>query len=151
MRARPLLWLLLAAAQAGCLAGEGETCSTDADCAADGECTRTGECVPDGAALRVVVRWTVNGQAPAPGQPEVCAGIGELEVRFLDPGEEAETYRPVPCSLGQVVYDKMPPRFESVEVLAHDADGREVDSVEVPLSPSGETTVDVDLVPARSG
>lgn len=139
--------LALVAAAPGCLAGEGEECTDDADCADDGECTRTGECVADGAALRVVVRWTVGGAAPTPSQPEPCAPLSELEVRFHDPGAEPEQYRPVPCPLGQVIYDKMPPRFESVELVAYDGSGDEVDSAEEPLEPRGETAVDVDLSP----
>lgn len=144
---RPALLALVVLGLPGCLAGEGEPCATDADCAADGECTRTGECVADGAALRVVVRWTVDGQAPTPAAPQPCAPLGELEIVFHDPGQETTSYRPVPCELGQSVYDKMPPRFESVEVVAYDDSGDMVDAVEEPLSASGETSVLVDLSP----
>lgn len=144
---RPALLALVVIGLPGCLAGEGEPCATDADCAADGECTRTGECVADGAALRVVVRWTVDGQAPTPAAPQPCAPLGELEIVFHDPGQETTSYRPVPCELGQSVYDKMPPRFESVEVVAYDDSGDMVDAVEEPLSASGETSVLVDLSP----
>ncbi len=129
----------------GCLAGEGEQCASDVDCSDDGECTRLGECVADGAALRVVVRWTVGGQAPTPAAPQPCAPFGELEIVFHDPGEENTSFRPVPCELGQTVYDKMPPRFESVEVVAYDPSGDMVDAVEEPLAATGETSVLVDL------
>ena len=143
-----LLALALLGAAPACLAGEGEQCSTDADCSDDGECARTGECVADGATLRVVVRWTVAGQAPTPSAPQPCAPVGELEIRFHDPGQESVGYRPVPCALGQAVYDKMPPRFESVEVVAYDPSGDQVlDTVEEPLAASGETSVLVDLAP----
>ena len=144
-RLLPPLALLLAA-QPGCLTGSGP-CATDGDCGGGDECTRTGECVASGTALRVVVRWTVGGEAPSPSRPEACAALGELEVVLHDPGGEPEDYRPVPCALGQVVYDKMPPRFESVEVLAYSASGRVVDSAEEPLEPTGESSVQVDLEP----
>ena len=141
---------LLLLAPPGCLAGEGEQCSTDADCADDGECTRTGECVPDGAAVRVSVQWTVGGQTPTPAAPQPCEPFGDLEIVFHDPGEETTSYRPVPCELGQAVYDKMPPRFESVEVVAYDPAGDMVDAVEEPLSAGAESAVQVDLTPALS-
>jgi hypothetical protein len=147
---RQSLVVLLVLASPGCLAGEGEQCSTDADCADDGECTRTGECVPDGAAVRVSVQWTVGGQTPTPAAPEPCEPLGDLEIVFHDPGEEATSYRPVPCELGQAVYDKMPPRFESVEVVAYDPAGAMVDAVEEPLSAGSESSVQVDLTPALS-
>jgi hypothetical protein len=150
MLRRPAIAVLLALVPSACLAGEGEPCARDADCSADGECTRTGECVADGAALRVAVRWTVAGQAPTPAAPQPCAPLGELEVAFHDPGGDTASYRPVPCDLGQVTYDKMPPRFDSVEVLAYDRSGDTVDSVEQPLADSGQTSLLWDLSPAAS-
>jgi hypothetical protein len=132
---------------AGCLSGEGESCVSDVDCASDGECTRTGECVADGAAVRIVVRWTVAGDAPTPSEPGPCAAFGELEIRFHEPDGEPLAYRPVPCELGQAVYDKMPPRFQSVEVVAYDPAGDVVDSVEEPLAESGPSDLEFDLSP----
>jgi hypothetical protein len=132
---------------AGCLAGEGESCVSDVDCASDGECTRTGECVADGRALFVIVRWTVDDEAPTRDEPKPCEPIGELEIRFHDPDGEPLAYRPVPCELGQAVYDKMPPRYRSVELVAYDADGDVVDSAEGPLESAGETAVEFDLSP----
>jgi hypothetical protein len=129
----------------GCL--RGEHCRQDADCGSEAECTRTQECVEAGSALRVVVRWTVNGVAPTPSAPEPCRSIAELEIRFLDPGGDLENYLPVPCPLGRATYDKMPPRFQSVELIAYDRDEDELDSVEEPLAPSGATDVLIDLNP----
>jgi hypothetical protein len=133
----------------GCLAGgladEGESCVSDVDCASDGECTRTGECVPDGRALFVIVRWTVDGDAPSPSESRPCDQFDELEIRFHDPDGEPLAYRPVPCELGQAVYDKMPPRFESVELVAYDPGGEVVASAEAELGSAGETTVELDL------
>ena len=145
MKAAGAALLLLVAAPAGCLTGSGGECSSDGDCAAGGVCTRTDECVPAGSAIRVVVRWTVNGQAPTTSRPEPCAEVGELEVIFRDPGGRPESYRPVPCDLGQTVYDKMPPRFESVEVRAMDRSGDLLASAREDLASRGETAVQVDL------
>jgi len=102
--------------------------------------------VTAGSALRVVVRWTVNGEAPTPSQPEACAEVGELAVTFRAPAPtQPQTYQPVPCQLGQTVYDKMPPRFETVEVVAFDRAGNVLASAEERLARSGETAVQFDL------
>lgn len=143
--ALPLLLALLA--QAGCLsAGQ---CVVDSDCAGGGECTRTGECVQAGGSVRVTVSWTVNGDAPTPGRAEPCtsASIDELEIRFRDRDGESENYRPVPCELGRTVYDKMPPRFDSVELRAYGADDELLASAEAPLTASRENDVELDLAP----
>jgi hypothetical protein len=95
------------------------------------------------------LRWTVAGLAPTPARPEPCSPIHELEIRFHDPGGWPEEYRPVPCSLGQAVYDKMPPRFHSVELRAYDRGGDLLDAAEEPLAPSGETALLIDLAPSR--
>ena len=142
--ALPLFAVLVAGP--GCFSSR-DQCSSDEECEGGGECTRTGECVADGTALRVVVRWTVDGRAPTPASPEPCDRVGELEVIFRDPGSDPENYRPVPCNLGQTVYDKMPPRFEAVEVVAYAPSGRFLDSAEAPLAASGETDVQLDLTP----
>src|SRR6266545_4095866 len=104
---RPVFLFVVASpiGQLGCLTGA--LCTADTDCVEDHECTRTGECVPAGTAIRVVVRWTVNGQAPSPMRPEPCEPIGELEVVFHDGSLQPQNYRPVPCNFGRTVYDKM--------------------------------------------
>jgi len=139
--------LVLLTAPAGCLGGAGVECSSDSDCPAGREeCTRTGDCVKAGSAIRVEVHWTVNGEAPTPSQPEACAEVGELAVTFSAPAPaQPQSYRPVPCALGQTVYDKMPPRFESVELVAYDRSGNVLDSAEDRLARSGETAVQFDL------
>jgi hypothetical protein len=145
LRSLPLLLLAPAFAASGCFGGR--HCVDDSECASDSECTRTGECVALGSALRVVLRWTVDGAAPTPSAPEPCAGISELEILFHDASGDIENYRPVPCPLGRATYDKMPPRFRSVELVAYDDSGFEIDSVEEPLSATGATDVLIDLHP----
>ncbi|HYU15962.1 MAG TPA: hypothetical protein VEL05_07825 [Candidatus Acidoferrum sp.] len=144
---RPVFLFVVASpiGQLGCLTGA--LCTADTDCVEDHECTRTGECVPAGTAIRVVVRWTVNGQAPSPMRPEPCEPIGELEVVFHDGSLQPQNYRPVPCNFGRTVYDKMPSRFDSVEVIAYDPADRFLDAAEEMLARSGETDIEVDLTP----
>lgn len=146
---RAPLALLVASwvAAPGCLLGARDRCMTDGDCAGGEECTRTAECVTEGTALRVVLRWTVAGEAPTPAAPAPCDGIEELEVVFRGAEAEPERYRPVPCELGQAVYDKMPPRFDRIEVIAYDAAGGPLDSRVEALEPRGESDVLVDLAP----
>ena len=134
-------------AASGCFLGGRDECVADDDCAGGEECTRTGECVREGTALRVVLRWTVAGEAPTPAAPAACAGIEELEVVFRGGPGEPERYRPVPCELGQAVYDKMPPRYDWIEVNAYGSEGERLDSRGGMLEPSGESDVLVDLAP----
>jgi hypothetical protein len=103
--------------------------------------------VQAGGSVRVEVSWTVNGDAPTPSLPAPCtsASIGELEVRFHDRDGEPENYRPVPCELGRTLYDKMPPRFDSVEVIAYGEDSDVLASGEEPLVAGGDSEVEVDL------
>ena len=130
----------------GCTLGGRDPCVADGDCAGGEECTRTGECVSEGTALRVVLRWTVAGEAPTPSAPAPCDGIGELEVVFR--GEfEVERYRPVPCELGQAVYDKMPPGYDWIEVIAYDSADERLDARSAQLEPSGESDILIDLAP----
>lgn len=145
---RAPLALLVASwiAAPGCLGGR-DQCLADGDCEGGEECTRTGECVAQGTALRVVVRWTVAGQGPTPAASGPCAGIEELEVVFRGGPAEPQRYRPIPCELGQTTYDKMPPRYDWVEVNAYDSVGERLDSRGAELEPTGESDVLVDLTP----
>ena len=145
---RAPLALLVASwiAAPGCPSGGGEPCMVDGDCARGEECTRPGDCVAEGTALRVIVRWTVLGEAPTPAAPGPCDDIAELAVVF-EGGFEPERYRPVPCELGQAVYDKMPPHFKWVHVIAYDDAGDLLDRRSQLLEPTGESDVTVDLAP----
>ena len=141
--------LLLPLLLAGCFSGRGDAlCREAADCAAGELCARTGECVDEAEALRVVLTWTVGGQRPGPEDPAPCAAIGELEVLFHDrSGGPEESFRPVPCTLGRVVYDVMPGRLDRVEIVAYSPEGRVLDRVGAPLEPGGETVLELDLSP----
>jgi len=151
-RARALLLALAAVGGgAGCFtASRPEVCGIDADCGDDDVCTRTGECVAPGEVLRVVVTWTVGGQAPTPEVPDPCtaAEIDDLGVTFIDTSsDELIDYVPVPCELGRATYDKMPARLDSVELAAWSTGGDLIDRQSRDLEDSGETTAAFALLP----
>lgn len=131
---------LAALGLSGCLSGSSRECQADADCAGGDVCARTGECVAAGDAIEVVVEWTVGGAAPSAAS---CAPAAALEVIFYAGEEEATSYAPVPCTLGRTTYDKMPPRLDRVELLAHDDGGAVIASDSGAID--GTTTVSLDL------
>ena len=130
----------------GCfpLAG-GDECTVDEDCGSGVSCTRTHECV-DGTLIDARVRWTIDG-ATASETRCTSAGIDHLSIGFADTAnDDRTTYSPVPCALGLATYDKMPPRFDTVSINAHDADDLVLDSAVDGLQP-GENIIDFDLMP----
>lgn len=133
---------------AGCFSvDEPGECVSDDQCGAGNACTRIGECVAASSLSSTLVNWTVNGVMPTPADPSPCAGIAELEVIFDDHTSRTSTgYSPVTCSLGRVYYDKMPPRFDTVSVVAYDNAGRRLDWASASLS-VGENIVTLDLRP----
>ncbi len=122
-------------------------CRRDSDCADGQTCTRTHECV-SGTLVTARISWTVNGQAVSPAAYEACttAGIDHLEVSFADGNFGDVTYSPVECKLGQILFDKMPPRFYRVTVSAFLSSGAAYAADGGALSP-GENVVDLDLSP----
>ena len=144
---RPLSLVLLVWI-AGCFSvDEPGECVSDDQCGSGNACTRTGECVATSSLSSTLVNWTINGVAPTPADPSPCAGIAELEVIFDDHTSHTSTgYSPVTCSLGRVFYDKMPPRFDTVSLVAYDNAGRRLDWASASLS-AGENIVTLDLRP----
>lgn len=122
-------------------------CRQDADCASGQTCARTHECV-SGTLVTARISWTVNGQAVTPTSYDACtaASIDHLEVSFADPNFGDVTYSPVECKLGQILFDKMPPRFYRVTVSAFLGDGLPYAADGSSLSP-GENVIDLDLSP----
>ncbi|HLU64798.1 MAG TPA: hypothetical protein VKZ63_00895 [Kofleriaceae bacterium] len=151
-RAAAVAWLVAlailpaAASLPACLrADAGGLCQVDGDCAGGEVCTRLGECAEAGRTLRLVIRWTVNGERPSPRSPAVCGDITELEVVFLEGDTGGDSFRPVPCEIGRVVFDLLPPRIDGVLVLAYDGSGSLVARARRALEPAGETAIDIDL------
>ncbi len=111
---------------AGCFTGPEFTensCSRDEDCPE--LCSRIGECLKAEDAISIRANWTIGGLAPSPNAPAPCGGIDAFEVSLESSGERdlLVAYYPVPCDLGQVLYDKMPDRLERMRMSAVHADG----------------------------
>jgi hypothetical protein len=141
---RPPLVLTLAAGLAGltvlggCVLG-GTRCESDGDC--DGElCARNGECTSELVFVRAV--WTVGGQPPTEAS---CAPHPWLSVTFEDRDyDEGLTYEPIRCTLGQITFDRMPTRYDEVELRARDAEGELVTSYRSAIVPPA-VMIDWDL------
>ncbi len=113
--------LVLGLALTGCFEPvEGGSCRDDRDCP-DAVCSNVGECAS--ATYRLRVAWTLRGaEANLPG---ACDGVGELEIVVSDPSTASDhSVRPVPCGIGSVLFDKMPPGYDVVALTAYGADGR---------------------------
>jgi len=125
----------------------GNDCRQDVDCSAGQTCARTHECI-SGTLVSARIAWTVNGQAVSPASAEACtaANIDHLEVSFADGNLGDVTYSPVECKLGQILFDKMPPRYYRVTVSAFTTSGGPYAADGSSLSP-GENIVDLDLSP----
>lgn len=138
LRSAPLLALTALAALGGCALGP-TRCESDADCGAE-LCTRSGECAS--VVVFVRARWTVNGQPPSEAS---CAAHPWLSVTFEDRDFDEElTYEPFRCTLGQVTFDRMPARYETVELVARDGDGAIAASHRSAIEPPG-IEIDWDL------
>ena len=108
----------------GCLPLRDE-CGQDSDCG-QGACTRTGECVASGDLVSARIFWTLNGQPP---DQATCASVDELSVSFLDDQTENNTsFRPITCTLGQILFDRMAGRFDRIRLSAHGRRGEILDS-----------------------
>jgi tetraspanin-3 len=122
----------------GCLVGP-VRCESDADCG-DEMCARNGECTRD--IVFVQYRWNVAGRAPT---SESCAAHPWLSLTFEDRDIADElVYEPIRCTLGQITFDRMPGRYESVVLRANDPAGETVSSHRSAIEPPG-ITVEVDL------
>jgi hypothetical protein len=140
-------WLAALALASGCtLSGNGD-CRNDLDCDLGAVCANTRECVAGDTVHYVRLTWTIGG---LPADPRSCAPIPDLEVAIADEDGLASpaTYAPVPCALGQYVFDKLPLAYDrlSLEALSSgERHSRPIDRadevlVEVELE-SGDTSV----------
>jgi hypothetical protein len=111
-----MLGALLACLTACSLTSSGDAggeCATDAQCG-DDVCAPNGECVARANVRSVTVKWTIDGSSAAAA---ACASHRELYLQFDGPdyGDKLR-YVPVPCEQGQYRVEKLPKRFEQVEI-----------------------------------
>lgn len=124
--------------------GEGSYCSNDDSCSEI--CSRLNECITQEEAVEVRLSWTINQVAPTPAAPSPCGLIDHFEVRFnpVSARDEPAAYAPIPCSLGQALYDRLPGRFVQLQLTALDARQNALD-VQVRGIESGSNTLLIDI------
>jgi hypothetical protein len=107
--------LALMACLAGCslTSSSGGECVNDSQCG-DDVCTRGGECVARSNVRAVMVKWTVNGVA---ANATTCNGHPDLYLQF-DGNDFGDVLRfeQVVCSQGLFNVDKIPKRYQQVEL-----------------------------------
>lgn len=119
MRASLVLAAVLAGL-AGC-GGDGTSmCTKDSQCGGD-VCARDGECIPAADLRMAKLSWTIQGM---PASAQTCASSPDFSIYF-DSSTTGESFGfdPVPCQEGQFTIDKLPDRFDLVEI---DLEGREL-------------------------
>jgi hypothetical protein len=107
--------LALMACLAGCslTSGTGGECVNDSQCG-DDVCTRGGECDARANVRAVMVKWTVDGVAAS---GTTCTAHPDLYLQFngTDYGDTLR-FEPVVCSQGSFFVDKLPKRYQQVEL-----------------------------------
>lgn len=108
---------LLAVLLAGCPAS-GE-CEFDDECGAGQVCGRDHACSLESDVRSVRTTWTINGQT---ANTTVCAD-SELFIVFrgFDRDDKVQ-FQPVPCFIGMFLVDKLPIRFDEVELGVQNGD-----------------------------
>jgi hypothetical protein len=98
----------------------GSECTSDTQCG-DEVCARTGECLAKSAVRGVKVEWTIDGTAPA---AQSCADRPDMYLQF-DGVEYGDSIRfaPVACAEGSFFVDKLPLRYQQVEMGVEGAGG----------------------------
>src|SRR5688572_12750359 len=97
---------------------QGGECDIDDHCGSSEVCGRDHACTSPSNVRVVTARWTIDG-VPANEAP-ACTGR-DLYIDFLGlDRDDTLGFRPVPCAVGQFSVDKLPLRFESVELGAED-------------------------------
>ncbi len=104
---RALALIVLAA----CGSSADNKCKVDTDCGGQ-VCARNGECVDSSQVQMVKVTWTVRGQM---ANATTCASAPDLELWFQSP-QDYFGFEPVPCMEGQFTIDKIPTRYDEVEL-----------------------------------
>jgi hypothetical protein len=109
MRALAPLVLILA----GCPRTGGD-CQIDQDCSGSEICARNGECHAPSDVRTIHVTWTIRGM---PASSTTCGATPNFYILFSSPEvSDAYGYEPVPCASGLFTIDKLPKRFNAVEL-----------------------------------
>jgi len=111
---RGLVLVALLAAAPGCPADSTPSmCETDSQCGAD-VCARDGECLPASQVRSAKLTWTIRGMA---ANASTCASSPNFYINFdSSTTGEAFGFAPVPCQEGLFSIDKLPVRFDEVEI-----------------------------------
>lgn len=103
---------LLVVLLASCGPPSGGDCEVDSQCGGNDVCARNGECTDTARSVRVT--WTIRGM---PANAASCAQSANLFIVFTGPGlNDQFGYEPVPCASGVFTVDKLPRRFNAVEL-----------------------------------
>jgi hypothetical protein len=94
----------------------GGFCEQDTDCSGGQICARDMECIAPADTRGVKTTWTIGGQ---PADATSCGAMPNFYINFYgaDP-QDAFGFAPVPCMQGQFFIDKLPTRFDQVELGA---------------------------------
>lgn len=114
LRMRSVAPLALLPLLSGCPSPVDGECMQDPDCDAGEVCGRDGACTSPSSVRPVTITWTVNGAAASMAS---CAAHPDLYVSYLG-NRVGDTlgFAPVPCPIGQFHIDKLPLRFNAVEL-----------------------------------
>lgn len=119
----------------------GAFCEADEDCRF--VCGHHQRCLDEGEALSVLVRWTLSGNE---ANRTSCASIAGLEVTFSDLQGSNLRYSGVTCSLGQILYPKLPQSVHQLALRSYDASGATLNQEIVDVDGrQGELTLTLDL------
>jgi hypothetical protein len=87
-------------------------CQADSECGGL-TCARTGECLAASEIRIVHTNWTLKGAAASDA---TCTKAPLLAITFTSPQGEMFGYAPVPCDAGKHTVDKLPIRFNEVQL-----------------------------------
>lgn len=95
---------------------QGGPCEQDLDCSGGQICARDMECIAPGDTRGVKTTWTIGGQAAS---ATTCGTMPDFYINFYGANpQDAFGFAPVPCVQGQFFIDKLPTRFDQVELGA---------------------------------
>lgn len=105
-------------ALAGCpRGGQGGECEYNEECAPD-VCGRDHACTDPSNVREVTVTWTVRGQ---PASSQTCGPTNGFTLTFFadelgNSFDDELGFEPVPCATGQFFVDRLPKRFDNVQI-----------------------------------